>query len=529
MRGRAKTARASGPRPRLIAAGILALACAAAWLPSFPGTSGRTTGVWRGYETLLLGADIARSGRLARLVRDMGPGVVSELTAQVSFWDFTGVDHAPIAGLDGRIDPSDPRHDRVMDDLAGYFRASAGPGAPWTVVFVPARRAPVLDYIRVARILGPRSGAWRLLEFDPVEAVVALAGLAAFALFLAGSSPSGRRLTRVAASVSAAALWIPFVLGGGLARLALSLLMLFTWFRAADVVIALHGWDQRVARDARRALVAFAACAGAGLVLLVPAGGFAAGALAAFAGAAAGSVLLLAALGLYWGRARRPRAPRRTGFTPVPIVKPAAPAGPGPAGVLLALAALIVAAVVPLARTVPVPTPIALPGVRDFSWQALATLDRSGRSPRLPDLGDLVAHEAFQETIAFGRPWGPPRAGEHVNVRGFIVDPADGTVVAVQRRVKVFDDAWLASCLRGAPGGSIEALLVAQGRAVAVGLRGSAHPLARELPVAVLVIAWLLASLARTPQAARAGRRPVPLMKGLLLRLNGAARRNQTP
>ena len=527
MKGRGKTARASGPRPRLVAAGILALACAAAWLPSFPGTTGRATRVWRGYETLLLGPDAARAGRLAWLVREMGPGVVSELTSPVSFWDFTGVDHVPVAGLDARIDPSDPRHDRVMDDLAGYFRAPAGRGAPWTVVYLPARRAPVFDYVRVAGILGAGAGAWRLLEFDPVEAIAALAGLAAFAMFLAGASPRGGRLTRAAAGASAAALWIPFVLGGGLARLALSLLMLFTWFRAADVVIALHGWDARVARDARGPLAAFAASTGAGLVLLVPAGGFAAGALSAFAGPAAASVLLLVALGLYWGRARRPRAPRRTRFTPVPIVKPAASAGPGPVGALLALAALTVAAVIPLARTVPVPTPIALLGVRDYSWQALATLDRSARSPRLPDLGDLVTHEAFQETIAFGRPWGLPRPGEHVAVRGFLVDPSDGTVVAVERRVKVFDDAWLASCLQGAPRGSIEALLVAQGRAVAVGLRGSARPLARELPVAVIVIALFLVSMARTPQAARAGLRPVLLMKGMLLRLNGAARRNQ--
>jgi len=527
-RGR-KTARAAGPRSRLTAAGIVVLALAAAWLPSIPGTAGGTTRVWRGYETLLLGAGAVHGGRLPRLVRAMGPGTVSELTATVSYWDFTGIGRTTVAGLDDRIDPSDPRHDRVMDDLRGYFRAPAGGSTAWTVVYVPARRAPLLDYLRAAAILGPGAGTWRLLEFDPVAAIAALAGILAFALFLAGASARGGRLTRAAAAAAAAALWIPFVLGGGLARLALSLLMLFTWYRAADIVIALHGWDKRVIRDVRGPLVAFAASAGAGLVLLVPAGGFAAGSLAAFAGPAAASILLLAAMGVYWGRARRPRAPRRTGFTPVPIVKPSASAAPGPAGVLLALAVLTVAAVIPLARTVQVPTPIALVGVRDFSWQALGTLARSGRSPRLPDLADLVAHEAFQETIAFGRPWGLPRADEHVNVRGFLVDPASGAIAAVERRVKVFDGAWLASCVRGAQPGSVESLLVAQGRAEAVSLRGSARPLARELPTAVLVIALFFAGLARAPEAARSGLRRVALMKDLLLRLNGAARRNQIP
>ncbi|HUJ73591.1 MAG TPA: hypothetical protein VL359_01985 [bacterium] len=526
MKPRGSKAQAAGLRSRLIAAGALLLALAAAWLPSVPGVPSRTTRVWRGYETLLLGPQAVRSGRLARLVQEMGPGVVSELTASVSFWDFTGVDRAAVSRLDERIDPRDPRHDRVMDDLGGYFRAPAGRLGTWTVVFLPARRAPVLDYIRVARLLGAGAGAWRLVEMDPVEAFAALAGMFAFALFLTRSSPRGERLTRTAASAAAAALWMPFVLGGGLERLALSFLLLFTWYRAADVVISLHGWDKRLRKNIRSPLVALAASTGAGLLLLVPAGGFAAGALAAFVGPVAGSVLLLAALALYWGRSRRPV--RRRKFTPVPIVTPALSVAPGPAGVLLALAALTTVAVIPLARSVPVPTPVALRDVRDFSWKALDTLARSGHTPRLPDLADLVTHEAFQETIAFGRPWGLPRRDEHVAVRGFLAGPG-GTIVAVERRVKVFDDAWLASCLRGAPPGSIEALLAAQGRAVVVGLRGSARALARELPLAVLVIALFFAWLARAPQTARSVPGLAPLMKGVLLRFNGAARRSQTP
>jgi hypothetical protein len=303
--------------------------------------------------------------------------------------------------------------------------------------------------------------------------------------------------------------------------------MLCAWYRVADVFMVLRGWDERLLREARAPLMLFLAGAGAGLLLLVPASGFSAGALVVFAGPVSASVLLTAALALYWGRAKRPRRSSRKKFEPVPIVKPAAPGVPSQGGVVVALAALVALAVIPLARTVSVPTPVAVLGVGDFSWRSLERLARSGRASRLPDMSDLVTHEAFQETIAFGRPWDLPRPDERVYVREFLIGPGGG-ITAVQRRVKVFDSAWLAAGLRAAPG-SVEALLVAQGRAVAAALRGSARPLARELAAAVIVIAVFFAWLARAPEARRGSRMRAPLMKSVLLRLNGAARRNQIP
>jgi hypothetical protein len=518
-----------GAMSRAKAAGILVLALAAAWFSSFPGSGQCPTRVWRGYETLLVRPQTVRDGGLARLLKDLGPGVVCPLNAPVSFWNFTGVETAPLGTIDDRIDPRDPRHDRVMDELMGYFRAPAGHGSSWTVVFLPARNAPLVDFLRVASAFGfPHAGSWRLVEFDPLEAVAGVAGLLGFALLLARAEGRGGRGTRFAVTGAGAAFWIPFILGGGTARLALALAMLFTWYRAADVFIVLRGWDERLLREARGPLVVFLAAAGAGMLLLVPAGGFSAGALVAFAGPVSASVLLMTALALYWGRAKRPRRSSRKKFEPVPIVKPAAAGGPPQAGVVVALAALTALAVIPLVQTVPVPTPMALLGVRDFSWGSLESLGRSSRVSRLPDMSDLVTHEAFQETIAFGRPWGLPRPDERVYVRGFLIGQGGG-ITAVQRRVKVFDSVWLAACLRRAAPGSVEQLLVAQGRAVAVALRGSARPLARELAAAVLIVAVFFAWLARAPEARRGSRIRAPLMKSVLPRLNGAARRNQIP
>jgi hypothetical protein len=109
--------------------------------------------------------------------------------------NFTGIENVPVDRMDARIDPSDPRHDRVMDALPGYFQASsvsasptrlAGLGSGWSIAYIPARRAAVMDYLRIAAVLGlPRHDAWRLAEFDPIEFLVSATGLLALAALLA--------------------------------------------------------------------------------------------------------------------------------------------------------------------------------------------------------------------------------------------------------------------------------------------------------------------------------------------------------
>jgi len=528
---RKKSAREVPPLAAAKAGAVLALALAAAWLPSIPGVTERPTRVWRGFETLLVRADLARPGAIAGVVKSLGPGAVSDLTATVSFWDFTGVENVPVAEIDARIDPSDPRHDRVVDALPGYFHAPGesasmtlrgGRGSGWSIAYIPSRHAALADYVRIASALGlPWHGAWRLVEFDPIELIVSVVALLTLAVLLAYPFRAEGR-ARFLLAVSGALLWIPFLLPGGVARLALSLLLLAAWFPAVDAFIVLHGWDEKLLREARDPLAKYLAAAAVGLVLFLPASGFSAAALLACAGPASASVLLIVALALLWGRARRPRR-RRKKFDPVPIVKPAAGLSrPGPAGFLLAIAAILIVAAIGVLRSVPVPTPLPVLGARDFSWESLARLARENRVQRLPDMSDLVTHEAFQETLTFGRPWGPPRRDERVYVREFSTNSRAGTILMEMRRVKVFDSAWLGAILRRASPGSVEGLLAAQGRAMAVAFRGQVRTLLRDLPVVVLMMFVFSAWFAWDRGAA-------PLMKSLLLRFNGAARRNQVP
>jgi hypothetical protein len=503
------------------AAVVLACALAAVVLTSLAGISERPTRIWRGSYTLLIRMDRARAGALEQVARALGPGVVNERTATVSYWSFTGVETIPVGQIDTRIDPSDPRHDRVMDDLPGYFQRS-GPGGGWSVVYIPARRAAAVDYLRIAAVLGlPWQGTWSLEEFDPIEFLVSAACLLALAALLAHPSGKGGR-ERLLLAGAGALLWIPFLLPGGIARLSLSFLLLAAWFPAVQILVELHGWDKKLLGEARRPMALLFAAAGGGLVILLPGSGFSAAAIVSYAGSIAGSVLLVVALALLWGKARRPRRRRKT-FDPVPIVKTTeAPRRPSPAVFVLAFAAVLVVATMSILRSVPLPTPLPVPGARDFFWESLARLSRENRAQRLPDVSDLAAHEAYQETIAFGRPWGLPRRDERVYVREFFTNPRTGTIVPVMRRVKVFDAEWVAAAFRNPPAGSIEALLVSQRRPMAVAVRGQTRNLFREIPVALLALfvfsAWFTGE-----------RRTTPLMRSVLLRFNGAARRNQVP
>ncbi len=140
----------------------------------------------------------------------------------------------------------------------------------------------------------------------------------------------------------------------------------------------------------------------------------------------------------------------------------------------------------------------------------------------MPGFASLVTHAAFQETIGFGRPWRTPRADERVTVREYATDPASGIIVARQRTVKVFDDAWLRSVRARAAPGSLEALLYDQGRPVDVRMRGPGSLLLRDLPVLILSFIVFVAWQGRE-------RGLGPLIRAALMGLNGAARQNEAP
>jgi hypothetical protein len=88
--------------------------------------------------------------------------------------------------------------------------------------------------------------------------------------------------------------------------------------------------------------------------------------------------------------------------------------------------------------------------------------------------------------------------------------------------VKSFGAAWLAGLFRSAPSGSIEAMLIAQGRPVGAGIVGPGYALTKDLPVAIIALCILIVLFRRETIGG-------PLIRGMIWRINGAARRNQIP
>jgi hypothetical protein len=489
------------------------------WFPSSSGIIPKSTALWRGYQTLLVRADYMRGKDMSALVARLGPGVVSEATARIDFWDFTGLATATFAELNGRLDPQDPRRDRYIDGAAGYFHTYGG-GVEWHLIYIPADKTSFRLWLHIARVLKlPLRGEWRLIDFDPLSKLLSLLAVFGLAVSFALAQEEGRRWA-LAYSVAGALLWTPFLFSGGFAQLAITVILLLTWFPLMRVYVLLREWGHRAFDRLRRPLLFYACAFFAGLLLTLCTGPVTLSSLVSFISPVLASLLFLPLVPTIL-RVAGTRLRRRTIFQPVPIVRSKGDTRrAGSIALLFVAVALVIISLFSFAGGPPLPTPVSVAGARDFSWNAIEKLRRVSRAAQLPDFLGLVTHAAFQETIAFGRPWMPPERDERVYVREFVVNPASGATVARQKTVKVFDATWLESVRRRSTPGSLEAMFTAQGRPVVVTLRGPGRVSILNLPAALLVLcvflAWLRRDLGRGP-----------LIHGDLLRLNSAARRNQ--
>ena len=453
---------------------------------------------------------------LARL----GPGVVSAVTTTVDFYDFSGMARVQLNDLARRLDPQDPRRDPYMDRMAGYFTVTTGE-ADWQAAYIPVRSSSFALFLRLRELLGP-SGArsWQLVEFDPVEKVLAAASALGFALAIALSSARRRRGT-VLLSLLGSMVWIPALLGGGSSVLALCLAELFAWLALAHEWLLFVRGEAANASRTLRCLTAYGGVSMVGVSLFLALGGYSPGSLAISISPLLCSLALLASVPPFCAVADAWRSRRIR--VPVPYVDAGTDSRKGRSiALIVGLFALATVGLLPLARGGASAAPIPLFGVRDFSWLAAERLQARSSADRLPDFSDLVAHEAYQQALGLGRKWSFPLPDERVYRREYIVDPSTGSIQARMRTIKAFDSPWLASVISMPAPGSLEALLAAQGRAVAAAVQGPAGPLSRSLPFTMLVFCALLALLGRDLGLG-------PLIRGNLWRFNSEARRNQVP
>jgi len=499
------------------------------WVPFAPFASPKPSRLWHGYYTVLVRSGSRADSVLGLAVQRLGPGVISEYTATVDFYDFASTGRSSYAHLAKRLDPLDPRRDPFIDGMAGYFSVTDGSGELY-VLYVPARSSPFALFRKLWRLLGPSgNGAWRIVDFDPLEKILSMAAVVGFCAFVTLGGPKRRRGWAVL--VAASLLWLPSVLEGGLSSLSFSLLSLGICLPLLRARLAAPRKGSTAPRGIRSLFFLYIAAGVVALAVSFFIGG------SSFPGliqllAPWTSSLLLVALVPFLSRAVEKRR-KVAVFTAVPVIRSAMDSTQGRQRALtLALFSLVIVTLVPFVRGAAFPAPSPLRGQRGLSWGAVIELRQGAKKNRLPDFSDFVAHEAYQQTLGFGMKWRQPVPDQHIYGREYLVDPVTGVIHATLRTVKVLDSMWLASLtMHPAPSG-LESLLVAQGGPAVVSIRGPARLLAGELPFTSLaflsilcLLCWDLQGGAR--RAPRVWVRFSHLIRGNLWRLNEAARRDQ--
>jgi hypothetical protein len=481
---------AADPRLVLIAAVLSLLAALAAASVAVLGLPPQQLAprLWQGYYTVLASPSERLPAFAAALQRRPGiAAVVSRYTSPASFNTFDGFTTLPIAGLAARLDPQDPRYDPYLRRLEAYFRSGAGAASP-EVMYIRCDRSPAWLLALFARLPEARGLRLQLLGLG-WAAALRLALFCAFgALLVARQRGYCLRLLSAAAALP----WLPTVCFGSTLSLLAALAFLPLW--PALLASAYHGLRERLFAPARRGpglleegvffrgrpsslpraslrflprLLALAA-----LFLLLKRAGQPLGAVVL---AAASGVLLLPLM--YAALALELAFYEHVPFLPVPILDPSrggSDARPAErtAALLMICLALISLPLLGLGsrlnpRIVPAPARSAVQGA-GLSWAALEALARETRGRGLPDLADYLTHQAYQEGLAFGRPYTFPSLGERVSIPSFERGPNGQGIVRADRVVLRYPDAWLARTLENAPAGSVARLLADQGQAVPV-------------------------------------------------------------
>jgi hypothetical protein len=472
---------------------MLSVILALLLVPEIPSPAVRPTSGWRGWYMLLYREDAAIAAETALPAAALGS--ISRTAATVRIDDFSEIETLPVAAVEARLDPLDPRADAWLTGIGGYFQAVNG--GPLAVAYVPATRGRIMAWRRLARAFragGVPRGSWRLLDLEPFSVLSVPAAALGFALAIAVwlRRETSRSMLLAAAGTLA---WLPGLLNGGPPDLWVCCAALYFWLpRATDAA--------RHARGSRSSPRPGWTGTRIGVLLCIGVAVIATGDAAVYRVTRVGaSMLCLELLGeLAWPLPRLRAVPRRAGvrFEPVPILDPR----PRTVFVPLAaaLAAGLIAALPAGVSRLRVPLPCVVSFARAGSRTGIEAAARSGGAGRLPGLAEAVGHAASLQTIAFGEAEGIspqlPRRDGRVRLREYADGRAGGSLVETPRTVVRFDPAWLDRLVAGFRAGTVERLLIEQGRPVKVRVRASWTALLRAVPAALVCLVLLGAPLA---------------------------------
>ncbi len=461
--------------------------------------------VWQGYYLLLVERN-APCEQIVERLSDAGfDRLVAECTVTVSLNAFGQLEAVPLARVEARLDPVDPRFDPYIRNLHAWFRTAVA-DEPKSIIYLATDENPWTAYRRVAAALSGSGVQWSFPEWE--RRGVRVFGLAF--LLLTGVTVIQAKGMRLAAA-AAALPWVGWVLFGGLPA-----------FGAAVVIYAavalLTQRALHALRNGRRAVLHRESVALLPLLLIVvvsvPYGGYLSRLPVIAASAGSLSVLLL----LLLLRRERYRNTEHALFTPVPLLSGRAQ-GPlkdvallVPALVLAIIAPLVYAAVPnsEVAPRIPEPEPL-VASRHSFETLELISNNIVGGGP--PGLAEYVAHRAFQEAFMFGAEWGLPSGGERV-VRHRVAQN-EGQLERTNETIVEYTPQWLETVLNDTAATGVEAIQLAQPNPARVVLRQKSRLyfhrsfLARHAILVALIAAPLLVCFVK---------RAVPRRRGLGLR-----------
>jgi hypothetical protein len=480
----------------LAAAGGLLLAYAAASLSILTLSADRVLHrAWRGYYVLSLVRGPDNEELSHQLEGRSGiAAVISRYTATEAVNTFSGQAVIPVNRLRERLDDLDPRFDPYLRSVQRLFLGpSAGGGRE--LFYLRSDLSPLALAVRLFRQPQLSAGSFRLLDLDLAARGLQLLLFAAFSGVLVAMQPRDRR--RLIAGLGLLP-WAAVVALGELPQLLFFFLVYPGCVRLAGAAhdylkerlyFPRRSWASVLAGEARahraasvRAALFPGLLAAAALVLLGREGRPLSGAFVAL-----GCELLLLPL-LYLllaldltGGAHPPFQPLRLLHAPARRVLASWTTQPGGSGLtrgalpgmlLVALALLAYPAGWMQKRAVGplmyLPRGESGPGDEELSWSNLRALAVSSAQDALPNLASYLSHCAFQEALAFGRPYGFPAMDERIRVSIYRHSAAGPAILRGERVVRQFKEAWLWETLASSPAQSVGRLLADQAVAAPV-------------------------------------------------------------
>ncbi len=490
----------TGPTRRALIffCGILGFAVVAA--PILSPNLSPTENSWRGYTVLLVdaGSDI---GPVLDTLSRFEVEHVSFRNTKVYISDFSGIEEVPLYRVADRLDKADPRYDPYVSSLGGYFAGHYRSEA-WHVIYMRVDNPAFITYLRLASVLRPLNIRFRMPEWSLFWFLLGPVMFGLYVVIL--TQRSGKLRWQVILTT------LPLlVLAIKAPRLGL-----------AAAVVLLPGWialsqeAQTTFRNylctgtlnaERNQLIRGGTFLGLGffvallISLLHPEpGSFC---LLVFVSmlAVSGTTLGVLCVGLVKSLGNEHRV-----YYPLPILhgqalgeKNDVSERPALMGTILLLTLAVLPALVVTTvsgGTMDVASPVSMVGAETFSLEDIGTLAAGKHVGQLPDLSDYITHRAYQDGLLYSRNWAYPSAESEIAIMTYALK--NGVVTAMETAPVVFGVQWFEKVIADASDEGIVAMLLAQGRPVAVvrsePIESAATSLIKRLGLMVFFLSPLL-------------------------------------